>query len=75
MTNKDRQASLDKEKWLESEKMGVDMSGEMPYCGDCEHQLLGCLATHEKRVENCLCAKAYNRMARRRKRLEVRGVV
>lgn len=69
MKNTDRQASLDKQKWLESEKMGRNMSGEMPYCAGCEYQVYDCcLVTHEQRVENSYCATAYNRMARRRKK-------
>ena len=69
MKNTERQASLDKQKWLESEKMGVNMSGCMLYCGHCEHQtddgfVYWCKIPHNARVANCLCAKAYNRMVR-----------
>ena len=69
MTNQQRQASLDKQKWLESEKQKRDMSGDMPYCNYCEwsqpaHPHWFCLGTHEQRVKACACAKAYNRMVR-----------
>ena len=69
MTNQQRQASLDKQKWLDSEIAGCDLSGEMWYCKHCPHQVdtpCGdyCSITHEQRVANCLCAKAYNRMVR-----------
>lgn len=69
MKNTERQASLDKQKWLESEKMDMDASGYMTYCFHCEHRtddgfVYWCMTPHEQRVENCLCAKAYNRMVR-----------
>lgn len=70
MKNTERQASLDKQKWLESERKEIDLSGYMAYCEYCNCQFLGCVAPHEERVENCLCAKAYNRMVRRRKSWE-----
>ena len=68
MTNKARQKKLDKEKWLESEKNGYDMSGCLWHCQYCEHAdhthptLYGkCYATQEQRESKCLCATAYNR--------------
>lgn len=72
MKNTERQASLDKQKWLESKKMGVDMSGAMTYCYDCDWQQPAkpqctCLGTHEQRVKACVCATAYNRMVRGKK--------
>lgn len=77
MTNKERQKSLDKKKWLESEKKGEDMSGQMGWCPYCEHFdsdvswfhqciIRWCTATQEEREKQCLCAKAYNRMVRRK---------
>lgn len=59
-----KQAQLDKEKWLESEKNNEDMSGAMYYCDACEYQKNGylCSATQLKREYMCLCAKAYNRL-------------
>jgi hypothetical protein len=69
--NAERQAVLDRKKWLESREQGFDMSGCMLYCSKCEfadhsHPTENgkCYAPHEKRVSECLCAKAYNRFAR-----------
>lgn len=71
MKNTERQASLDKQKWLDSEIVGEDLSGAMCYCDCCPHEIDDyCTITHEKRVETCACAKAYNRMVRRRKSWE-----
>ena len=65
MTNKERQASLDKKKWLESEQKRMDLSGVRGYCNACTHaHNLKCNATQEKREQECLCAKAYNRWER-----------
>lgn len=71
-TNIERQKSLDKQKWLESENQGHDMSGCMLYCECCEkadhtHPTENgkCYASQEEREQNCLCAKAFNRMKRR----------
>lgn len=72
MTNKDRQKSLDKTKWLASEIAGQDLSGKMECCYHCEHQAdkhnfyTYCTKAHAQRVEHCYCAKAYNRMVRGR---------
>lgn len=69
MTNKERQKSLDKKKWLESEKQEFDMSGFMAYCEYCDNRggMHGeCQATQEEREKDCLCATAYNRMKRAR---------
>lgn len=76
MTNKERQASLDKKKWIESKQSGIDMSGRRLYCSHCEFQdsnishhykciITYCKATQEERERNSLCAKAYNRMQRK----------
>lgn len=66
MTNKERQKSLDKKKWIVSEKENFDKTGEMPYCFHCLWQsvYLVCEASQEKRESKCLCATAYNRMMR-----------
>lgn len=66
MTNKERQASLDKKKWLASEKSKVDLSGIMYYCSYCEHCSSGfkCKASQTEREVKCLCATAYNRFKR-----------
>lgn len=67
MTNKERQKSLDKQKWLESEISSIDKSGIMVYCGVCEYKTSNftCTATQKQRQENCLCAKAFNKMQRK----------
>lgn len=72
MTNEERQRSLDKKKWLESEQQGFDMSGCMLYCEKCGYadhshptENGKCYAKQENRNLNCLCAKAYNRLVRR----------
>jgi len=68
MTNKERQKSLDKKKWLESEKQGYDMAGLMDYCDFCDcADDVRCLDrdyNYEQITANCKCAKAYNRMVR-----------
>ena len=74
MTNKQRQRSLDKKKWIESERVGGDLSGVMSHCAYCEKSFLAfqsdgatsyCGATQQERENECLCAKAFNRMKRR----------
>lgn len=67
MTNKERQRSLDKKKWLASEKYGGDLSGNMPFCEHCYQRggLHGeCQAPQQEREGLCHCARAYNRMKR-----------
>ena len=65
MTNLERQKSLDKKKWLESEQQGIDLSGLCGYCNACSKAKdLTCHATQKEREEDCLCAKAYNRWER-----------
>ena len=66
MTNKERQKSLDKKKWIMSEEVGEDLSGEMLYCEFCACSVdKKCNAPQEDREKNHLCAKAFNRMKRR----------
>lgn len=65
MTNKERQASIDKKKWFASKEVGYDTSGMSIHCYYCNKQNGDiCLATQEERESQCLCAKAYNRMKR-----------
>lgn len=68
MTNERRQLALDKKKWLESERQGKDMSGQMSYCNYCKSKVLSVddcrCASESDRVQRCLCATAYNRMIR-----------
>lgn len=68
MTNKERQQSLDNQKYLASEKAHIDLSGVMPYCRDCPHRDMEyetCAITHEQRVTETSCAKAFNRSVQR----------
>ena len=65
MTNKQRQAALDKQKWIESEQQGQDLSGIRGYCNACtKAKDLHCTATQAEREKEYLCAKAYNRWDR-----------
>lgn len=65
MTNKERQKSLDKQKWNCSEDYEQDLSGHMYYCECCGYITSdGCTVTQEQREQQSLCAKAYNRMKR-----------
>lgn len=70
MKNIERQKSLDKKKWLESQKVSEDMTGLMFYCDYCVHKTSRnsykrkCDTTQEQRERDCLCAKAYNRLQR-----------
>lgn len=65
--NIERQRSLDRKKWVQSEKQGKDLSGARDYCECCKYQIntcyaIGCSASQEEREAKSLCAKAYNRM-------------
>lgn len=65
ITNKERQKELDKEKWLESERIGFNCSGSMYYCNTCDKEEdFDCKATQAEREEKTLCAKAYNKHQR-----------
>lgn len=66
MTNKERQARLDKKKWDVGVSWEQDPSGAMAYCDYCDRQvfLTTCQATQQEREALCLCAKAYNKMRR-----------
>lgn len=56
------QKMLDRLKWEESEKQGVDMSGIMVICDYCDKCSTNtCLATQEEREKYYYCAKAYKR--------------
>lgn len=58
MTNKERQASLEK-------KQTPFANGMYPYCHYCDHNAESvCNANEIERRQNCFCAKAYNRMVR-----------
>lgn len=66
MTNKERQNSLDKQKWINSEDYGYDLSGSMPYCEFCEIQKNCQRVPHQEKSSKFLCAKAFNRMERKK---------
>lgn len=53
------QEEFDKDKWLESEKQGVDLSGIMVVCDYCDYCCgVVCTATREEIVAKSLCARA-----------------
>lgn len=66
MTNKERQARLDRRKWDVGLSWEQDPSGAMVYCYYCDRQVgfTKCGATQQEREAQCLCAKAYNKMRR-----------
>ena len=69
MKNSERQKKLDEEKYFKGIEMGKDPSGTMPYCYTCENQTQinrACKICHEERVKNDSCAKAYNKLNRRK---------
>lgn len=67
MTNKERQAALDRNKWTESAREHCDLSGAMVYCEFCEAQHgAQCAASQAEREAGSLCAKAHNRMTRKK---------
>ena len=75
MTNKENQKIRDKEKWEESQKVGYDKAGDMPWCGCCEFSTTCNTNPSGKRCDYggttgdfdltpYPCATAYNRMKR-----------
>ena len=65
MTNLQRQKWCDKKKYIESERLHTDLSGNMDYCDFCDQQEnFKCRATQLDREMNCLCAKSYNKKIR-----------
>lgn len=65
---KKTQKALDKQKWLESEKQGFDMSGCMPYCQYCDYadhshptENGRCYASQKEREKQKLCEKAFHK--------------
>jgi hypothetical protein len=75
MKNAERQKSLDKQKWLESEKENADMSGAMDYCDFCACQTIDrdCAMKPNERVSTCRCATAYNTMVSRNSAMGKKG--
>lgn len=67
MTNKEKQAALDKNKWIESAREHCDLSGAMIYCDCCAAQHgAQCSASQAEREAGSLCAKANNRLMRKK---------
>ena len=67
MTNKEMQVKLDENKWAESAREHCDLSGAMLYCDFCKAQHgAQCAASQGEREAGSLCAKANNRMLRRK---------
>lgn len=66
MTNKERQRSLDKKKYIRSFNDNKDYTGEMFYCEACEFKSgIVCTTSQAQREAGSLCAKAYNRLQRK----------
>lgn len=62
------QRKLDKKRWFASENVGHDLAGKMPECDYCDYQQAFmtarsnyCGEQHDYRMQECLCAKAYNK--------------
>lgn len=62
------QKSCDKKKYLESMKEKRDMSGAMDYCIECKHSTMEytCDIEHKQRVQDRACARAYNKLHRKK---------
>jgi hypothetical protein len=69
MTNRERQRSLDRLRRQWTADAGVEASGRLDFCGRCEYRADGggCLTHQAEREDKALCAKAFNRLNRRRK--------
>ena len=67
MTNIERQKSLDKKKWIASERAGTDQSGKMLWCDSCKYGTrdFKCEIGQAQREKECACARAYNAMKRK----------
>lgn len=69
MKNSERQQKLDEEKYLKGFEINKDPSGDMPYCYYCDNQICidnTCKVSHQERVKNNFCAKAYNKSKKRK---------
>lgn len=67
MKNQERQIKLDEKKWLKGEEIHMDPSGSMEYCFNCQNQKDGfCIISQDERVSSSTCAKAYNKMSRKK---------
>lgn len=70
MKLKERQAQLDEQKYLESKELQKDKTGKMEYCIKCKYRnypFLECCITHERRVQESACAKAFNQMMKEKR--------
>ncbi len=68
ITKVERQATLDGLKWIASENIGRDLSGEMEYCKACDFcNETSCTLTQKERENKLQCATAYNKFHRRKK--------
>ena len=76
MNKYEKQAQLDKQRWIRSEKAKQDMGGTFEWCKFCEHRSDGistpyynalphCNMTYELRKEQCPCQLAYRRWTHR----------
>lgn len=70
MNKQEKQAQLDKQRWIRSEKAKHDMGGTFEHCKFCKHKSEGvstpyynavphCNTTYEQRQKECPCATAY----------------
>lgn len=60
---KDVQERCDKKKYVDSYALQQDLSGSMDYCEVCKYSLDSkCVMTHDQRVADNLCARAYNKL-------------
>ena len=69
---KEKQRELQEQKWLESEKQGKDLSGNMPYCANCECLTMVqsgnyCPSSQYYVETTCACARAFNAMKKTKK--------
>lgn len=68
MNYKKSQERLDKKKYLDSEKIGFDVSGHLAHCQVCPCRMKGdchCIASQEDRTKYCLCARAYDKLCKK----------
>lgn len=67
MNYRKSQDRLDKKKYLDSEKIGFDLSGHLQHCQVCPCRMKDChcLATQDDRVKYSLCARAYDKLCKK----------
>ena len=66
--NIERQKQLEEQKYLQSQSYKRDLSGSMPYCLKCDKATYNhnCKATQQERESQCLCAKSYNKLNKKK---------